>query len=71
MPGTKEVSAKTIIELHELCMDICPYTDADRAAICPKCPVYKHVQVKNWRVPFGDAVKLIKAWTTYMGKTLK
>jgi len=71
MAGTKEVSAKTIIELHELCMDICPYTDGDRGGICPKCPVRKHVQAKNWRATFPEAVKVIKAWTTYMGKLLK
>lgn len=71
MAGTKIVGAKTMVELHEFCLDICPYTDADRSGICPKCPVYKHVQEKGWRAPFGDAVKVIKAWSTYVGKTLK
>jgi hypothetical protein len=64
----KKVTANTLVELYELCLDICPFPAGDRAGVCPKCPLNKHVQEKNWRVPFGEAIKLVKAWATYVGK---
>lgn len=66
-----DVTASTVIELHELCLDICPFSMSDRDAVCPGCPLYKHAVDRQWRFAFGDAVKLIKAWATYAGKQVR
>ena len=32
------VTRETVVELHELCLDICPFSLSDRHAVCPECP---------------------------------
>lgn len=65
------VSGKTVVELHELCLDICPFPTGDRATVCPKCPLFKHAADGQWRFVLADALKLVKAWATYVGKQIK
>ncbi len=67
----RKVTGDTVIELHELCLDICPFPTGDRAAICPKCPVFKQAAGGQWRFALTDGLKLVKAWATYVGKQIK
>jgi len=67
----QDVTPKTVVELYELCLDICPFPSGDRKSVCPKCPLYKYAVEKQWRFKFEDAIKLVKQWATYMGKQIK
>jgi hypothetical protein len=64
------ISRNTVVELHELCLDICPFSTGNREAVCPRCPLFRCSVDKQWRFAFGDALKLIKEWTTFCGKQL-
>lgn len=64
------VTRETVVELHELCLDICPFSLSDRHAVCPECPVYAYAAEKQWRIAFSDALKLIKDWAGFCGKRI-
>jgi hypothetical protein len=67
----QQVNEKTVVELHELCLDICPFPTGDRDGTCPGCPLYKHALEKQWRFALPDALQLVKDWATFVGKKIR
>jgi hypothetical protein len=66
----EQVTEKTLVELYELCLDICPFPTADREKTCPGCPLHERALGNQWRLPLGEALKAVKGWVKHVEKKL-